>query len=115
MTLQYLSPLSLLQVSSLGFVLGQLPDLLRRDRVREEWSLNGRWILLGSLLSPGSYLLFLFAVDSAPVSHLAPIREIGTVFAALLGVLLLKEKQGSARIAASIVIAGGIMVLGFRG
>lgn len=114
-TLQYISPLSLLQVSSMGFMLAHVPEMFNVKRVREEWTLNWKLILLGSFLSPGSYLFFLLAMNLAPVSHLAPVREIGTVFATLLGILFLKEKQGWRRLATASVITVGIIVISLHG
>jgi uncharacterized membrane protein len=115
MTLQYLSPMSLLQVGNLGFLLVFIPHLIKRKQLQVEWKLNWKFILFGSLFSPGSYLLFLMAMTMAPVSHLAPIREIGTVFAALIGIFLLKEKQGRKRIVTSILIALSIVSIGIAG
>jgi drug/metabolite transporter (DMT)-like permease len=114
MTLQYISPLSLLQVSSMGFMLPHLPGMFDRKRMQAEWSHNWKLILLGSILSPGSYLLFLLAMNLAPVSHLAPAREIGTVFAALFGILFLKEKQGWKRILSAAAITAGIILISFQ-
>ncbi|MCQ6563365.1 hypothetical protein [Paenibacillus mendelii] len=69
-----------------------------------------------TVLRPG----FLSAV---PVRHearaaglaCAPIREIGTVFGTLLGVFLLKERQGLRRIAMSTIITFGIISVAFSG
>lgn len=114
MTLQFISPLALLQVSSFGFMLPHLPGMLSRQRMQAEWSRNWKLILLGSFLSPGSYLLFLFAMNLAPVSHLAPAREIGTVFAALFGILFLKEKQGWKRLLGAAAITAGIIMISLQ-
>lgn len=46
-------------------------------------------------MAPGGYLLFLLALTMADVAVLAPIREIGTAFGAILGVWLLKESRGT--------------------
>lgn len=51
----------------------------------------------------------------APVAHISPIREIGTVFATILGIVVLKEKQGKKRITCSILITIGILFIGFFG
>jgi uncharacterized membrane protein len=67
------------------------------------------------VLNPGSYLLFLFALQQAPVAHISPLREIGTIFATFLGILLLKEQQGLRRIACSVVIFCGILLIGVWG
>ena len=104
LNLQHISPLSLLEVTNIGFVAGLTPALLASRQLRQEWKVNRSTIMLGALLNPGSYLLFLFALEQAPMARLGPLREVGTVFAAFLGILLLKEQQGKKRILCSIVI-----------
>jgi multidrug transporter EmrE-like cation transporter len=80
--------------------------------LRAEWERNNKPILLASVLAPSGYLLFLYAMHLAPVAVLTPIREIGTVFGTVGAVLLLKEAQGRKRIASSVLITLGIVVLG---
>lgn len=60
-------------------------------------------------------MLFLFAMNLDPLSHLSPIREIGTVFGTLLGIIVLKEQQGKMRIVMSIAITTGIIIIGTLG
>ncbi|WP_068615508.1 SMR family transporter [Paenibacillus tuaregi] len=115
LNLQHISPLALLEVTNIGFVAGLTPQVLLSGELRAEWKANWRTMLLGAVLNPGSYLLFLFAMQQAPMAHIGPLRETGTVFATLLGVLLLKEKQGTQRIIGSVVIAGGILIVGMWG
>ncbi|WP_418041039.1 EamA family transporter [Paenibacillus xylanilyticus] len=115
LNLQHISPLSLLEVTNIGFVAGLTPALLASRQLRQEWKVNRSTIMLGALLNPGSYLLFLFALEQAPMARLGPLREVGTVFAAFLGILLLKEQQGRKRILCSIVIFGGILLIGMWG
>ncbi|GIP22541.1 membrane protein [Paenibacillus sp. J22TS3] len=115
LNLQHISPLALLEVTNIGFVAGLTPKVLLSGELRAEWKANWRTMLLGAVLNPGSYLLFLFAMQQAPMAHIGPLRETGTVFATLLGVLLLKEKQGTQRIIGSVVIAGGILLVGMWG
>jgi drug/metabolite transporter (DMT)-like permease len=115
LNLQHISPLSLLEVTNIGFVAGLTPALLASRQLRQEWKVNRSTIMLGALLNPGSYLLFLFALEQAPMAKLGPLREVGTVFAAFLGILLLKEQQGKKRILCSIVIFGGILLIGMWG
>jgi uncharacterized membrane protein len=62
-------------------------------------------------MAPGSYLLFLFAMDMATVSHLALIRESGIVFGTLFGIFILKGQQGVRRIFASLLIVIGVVVI----
>jgi uncharacterized membrane protein len=51
------------------------------------------------------------ALEIMPVSQLAPMREIGTVFGTILGIFLLKEPQGLSRISAAVLITLGIILL----
>jgi uncharacterized membrane protein len=115
MVLQSLSPLSIIELSNIAYVIVLSPAVLRSKQIKEEWRVNKQAILWGTLLSPGSYLLFLFAMNLAPLSHLAPIREIGTVFGTMLGILLLKESNGVKRIMLSAVITIGVIMIGIWG
>ncbi|WP_274364993.1 DMT family transporter [Paenibacillus thermotolerans] len=113
--LQHLSPLALLEVTNIGFMLGLTPSALHVDRLKRvvRTHLNILWI--GSILSPGSYLLFLFAARNTDVSMVAPMREVGIVFGTLLGFFVLKESQGYRRIAASVAVVLGIMMIATSG
>lgn len=62
----------------------------------------------------GLYVILL-AKMMAPVSQLAPMREIGTVFGTILAIFLLQEEQGPKRIAASVLITAGVILLGIWG
>ncbi|ULO04720.1 EamA family transporter [Paenibacillus sp. 19GGS1-52] len=115
LNLQYISPLSLLELTNIGFLAGLTPAVLTSRKLREEWQFNRSTILLGSVLNPGSYLLFLFALKQAPLAHISPLREVGTIFATFLGILLLKEQQGLRRIVCSGVIFSGILLIGVWG
>ena len=72
-----------------------------------------RWPLaaLGGAASIGSYAIALWAMTQAPVASVAALRETSVLFAALLGVWLLKEKFGLQRAAGTLVIVGGVMAL----
>jgi len=76
---------------------------------------NWRTIVLGGIISPGGYLLFLLALHFLPVAQLAPMREIGTVFGTILGIVVLKETQGRRRIIAAGMITVGVILLGVFG
>jgi uncharacterized membrane protein len=115
LNLQNISAISLLEVTNIGFVAGLTPIVIASKQLRTEWKRNAKIILLGAILNPGSYLLFLFAMKHAPVAHISPVREIGTVFATFLGIVVLKETQGLKRIACSIMITIGILLIGLFG
>jgi len=111
LALKYVSPFTLNEFTNIGNFLVLTWIALHSGAIRREWKLNWRTIILGGILAPGGYILFLKALELMPVSQLAPIREIGTVFGTLFGVFLLKEPQGTSRIIASIIITFGIILL----
>ena len=115
LNLQHISPLALLEITNIGFVAGLTPQVIRSKALRKEWQVNRPTLLLGAILNPGSYLLFLFAMQQAPMAHIGPLRETGTVFATILGILILKEQQGMKRIACSILVTFGILLIGMWG
>lgn len=103
------------EAGNVGNALALTWATLRSQAMRLEWSVNWRFMVLGGVLAPGGYLLFLFALSLAPVAQLAPMREIGTVFGTLLGIWILQERQGGRRLIASLAITAGIIVLGVWG
>ncbi len=56
-------------------------------------------------------MLVLYAMQVAPLSHVAPAREVSMLFAALIGGQLLGEGDRLARIAGAACIAFGVMAL----
>lgn len=115
MALDYFPAVIVLQATNVGNVLVLTWAALRSRAIGQELRVNWKTMLLGGVLAPGGYLLFLFAVSLAPVAQLAPMREIGTVFGTLLGIFILKEQQGPRRIMTSILITAGIIILGLWG
>ncbi|MEC0090112.1 EamA family transporter [Paenibacillus macquariensis] len=115
LNLQHISPLGLLEVTNIGFVVGLTPAVLASRQIWEEWRINKSTMMMGAILNPGSYLLFLFAMQRAPMAQISSLREIGTVFATFLGVLFLKEQQGLRRISCSVFIFCGILLIGIWG
>ncbi|WDL96458.1 EamA family transporter [Alicyclobacillus sp. ALC3] len=114
-TLQYIPAVTLNDASNLGNLIVLSWWAVRSRAVRVEWRVNWRTIILGGLISPGGYLLFLLALRMAPVAQLAPMREIGTVFGTILGIVVLKETQGRRRITAAGLISAGVILLGIFG
>ena len=68
-----------------------------------------------SVLGPLGYILVLFAMKVAPISHVAPARELATLIGAYLGARLLKEKAAPSRIAGAACIVAGVVSLAFAG
>lgn len=74
---------------------------------RTQW----KRIVAFSILSPLSYILVLTAIQIAPVALVAPLREVSVVLVSLFGVFALRESRPGWRLAASAVVAGGIVLL----
>jgi drug/metabolite transporter (DMT)-like permease len=88
------------------------PAALRhRDEVRAAWRHYRPEALGVAVLSPLSYLLVLTALVFAPVSHVAPAREVGILIGTALGGGLLKEGDASRRLLAAGAIVVGIVAL----
>lgn len=90
------------------------PVLLRdRPTVARLWRVQWRYACVVGVFSPISYVLVLYAMQVAPLSHVAPAREVSMLFAALLGGHLLGERDRGPRIAGAVLIAAGVMALGW--
>lgn len=90
----------------------QLPTLLRQPHsfwpeLRRSW----RGVLAVAGLGPLAYILVLLAVREAPLSRVAPAREVSMLFAALLGGQLLGEGERGWRLAGAVLIAAGVAAL----
>ena len=62
-------------------------------------------------LGPIGYVMVLYAVQIAPLSHVAPAREVSMLFAALIGGRLLGETDRGLRLAGAAFIALGVIAL----
>ncbi len=114
-TLSYVPAVSLTDASDLGNMVALSVTAFRSGASASEWRVNWRTVLLGGIMAPGGYLLFLYALHQLPLAQLAPMREIGIVFGAILGIVVLKEAQGARRIVAAGLITIGVVVLGIFG
>ena len=64
-----------------------------------------------AVLGPLSYIMVLYAMRLAPLSHVAPAREVSMLFAALAGGTLLGEGDRRVRLLGAVAIAGGVALL----
>jgi drug/metabolite transporter (DMT)-like permease len=93
--------------------LGLLLPVALRDRAETTALWRAQWkpaVLVG-VFSPVSYVLVLYALQFAPLSHIAPAREVSMLFAALIGGRLLGERDRLMRVAGAVCIGGGVMAL----
>lgn len=84
----------------------------RRPPVRATWKRHRARAVAVGVLSPVSYILVLVAFGLAPISLVAPAREISIVVGTLFGIRLLGEAGASRRLAAAATIVAGVVVLG---
>jgi phosphonate utilization associated putative membrane protein len=72
-----------------------------------------RWpvALLGSCASLGAYAIALWAMTRAPIASVAALRETSVLFAALIGVVMLKERFRLQRALGTGAIVAGVMAL----
>lgn len=91
----------------LPVVLSNLPRA--REKMKGYW-----WLAFGvGALSPLSYILVLSAIEmGAPLSLVAPAREMSMMVGALFGMLILGERATAWRLAGCAVLIGGVMLLG---
>jgi drug/metabolite transporter (DMT)-like permease len=92
-----------------------LTPLAWRDRARAAYEARAfaTPVAVVSVFGPLGYVLVLFAMRMAPVSHVAPARELATLVGAYLGSRLLKEQSGPRRIVGAACIVAGVISLVF--
>ena len=89
-----------------------LPAALRDPAgFRNAWRTQWRHALVVAAISPLGYVLVLYAVQLAPLSQVAPAREVSMLFATLIGGKLLGEGERGWRLAGAACIAAGVVSL----
>lgn len=94
------------------FVLLAPPAWRRRDEVRRTWETHRMRVLGVAVLSPFAFILVLTALVTAPVSYVAPAREVSILFGVVLGARVLSETQTRRRMLASGLMLAGITAIG---
>jgi len=64
-----------------------------------------------AILTPVAYILVLYAMRLAPISHIAPVREMSMMVGMYLGARFLSEGQVVRRFIASALIVAGVAAL----
>jgi drug/metabolite transporter (DMT)-like permease len=88
-----------------------IPVLRDLPEARRLWRLQWRHAAVVGVFSPLAYVCVLYAMLLAPVSHVAPAREVSMLFAALIGGHLLGEGDRMLRVLGAACIAVGVMAL----
>ena len=88
------------------------PWALRRlDRLHGQWRKQSRAIMAVGLLSPLAYGLVLTALQTAPLSYVAPVREVSMLVGAVAGARLLGETLRPAQLAGAALMLLGVLGL----
>jgi drug/metabolite transporter (DMT)-like permease len=109
-----LSPFLIDFAGTVGRVVILTPFALAdRQRLAHEARTYASSAAVVSILGPVGYLLVLFAMRVAPVSHVAPARELSTLVGTYFGSRLLREAAVPARLAGATCILIGVVSLAF--
>lgn len=110
----YVSPFLYLYLTTCGVAVGMLPYILRAhgaSAMAREWRTATRPIMAAAGLLFLAYGLVLTAMRLTDVSYVAPAREIGLLFALLLGAIVLKEVITAGRLIGAAMIVGGLVLI----
>jgi drug/metabolite transporter (DMT)-like permease len=83
----------------------------RRAEIARTWRAHRRQAVGVAVLSPLAYVLVLYALAHAPVSYVAPARELSILVGAIAGTTILAEGHGRRRLLAAGAIFVGIVAL----
>jgi drug/metabolite transporter (DMT)-like permease len=85
--------------------------LRRRERVVELWRAHRVDVFVIALLSPLAYVLVLYAMRIAPVSMVAPARELSIVVGSFIAWRWLGEPDPLRRMAGALVVLAGVAAI----
>ena len=83
-------------------------------RLAGDFAANWQLAIAGAALSTAAYAIAIWAMTVAPIALVAALRETSVLFAALLGMVLLREPVLPARIAAALLVMTGVVLLRLR-
>jgi drug/metabolite transporter (DMT)-like permease len=89
--------------------------LAARGELVREWRAYRVPVLTVATLGPLGYILVLFAMRTAPISHVAPTRELATLVGTWFGARLLGEQAAAQRLAGALCIVAGVVSLALSG
>jgi drug/metabolite transporter (DMT)-like permease len=87
------------------------PALRRWPETRQTARRHWVAVLLFGVLSPLAYILILIAIQLAPVSIVAPAREVSVVLVGLAGWLLFREPNPVQRLVGAAIVLAGVGLL----
>jgi drug/metabolite transporter (DMT)-like permease len=97
-----------------GAVMSVYGFLLMGRRLAREFALHWKMAMGAAALSTAAYAIVIWAMTVAPIALVAALRETSVLFAALLGVALLREPLLPMRIVATCVVLAGVVLMRLR-
>jgi uncharacterized membrane protein len=76
------------------------------------WRDSKREIFIIAFLQNVGYLLVLMAMQMSKVSYVVAFRQVGALFGAVMGIVLLKEGSWRARMAGVLILTFGLALIG---
>lgn len=105
-------PVAMMWMSSAVQAILLAPVGLRnRERLKTIWRQHHWEVVTVAVLSPVAYILVLFAMRLAPVSLVAPVREVSVVLVSLIGSVLFQEPAFRRRLFGAVVVLAGVTCL----
>ena len=102
----YIGWLFICEVSVVAFIFTKRRgDILSLDR--KVWVTG----IAGGVISAAAYGLVIYAKSLTFLAFVSTLRETSVIFAALIGVVLLKERPWQARVVASTIVCLGVIIL----
>ena len=100
------------------FTLNGIPlliiGLISKDGLRKKETYTFRSGIAAGVFATSSYAIVVWSMQFIEIAYVSSIREISIVFAAIIGMLYLFEKNAKSRIIPSILIVSGISVVYFQ-
>ena len=100
------------------FTLNGIPlliiGLISKDGLRKRETYTFRSGIAAGVFATSSYAIVVWSMQFIEIAYVSSIREISIVFAAVIGMVFLFEKNAKSRIIPSILIVSGISVVYFQ-
>ena len=100
------------------FTLNGIPlliiGLISKNGLRKTETYNFSSGIAAGIFATSSYAIVVWSMQFIEIAYVSSIREISIVFAAIIGMLFLFEKNAKSRIIPSILIVSGISVVYFQ-
>jgi drug/metabolite transporter (DMT)-like permease len=85
--------------------------VVRRKALLAELRTKAAGVALSGVLSGGGYGIAIWAMSTAPIALVAALRETAVLFAAVIGVAVLREPLGRVRVLSAVLVAIGAVLV----